>query len=361
MTDSPKPSHWNSLAAELGAETRAEEPRPVSPAHVKPPVVPPRRRIEPVGRVQRPASDWGVLASDLGLEPLPPRPKAPPVPPPIPAPPAKPHVERPAVERREVPERRDVPERQLQVEKPSASAEAVDEVEDRWGADLEDLEADEDTADAATAEPADEAPPKSGRKRRRRRRGGRKQSEGARERGAHVSAEREPDLFAPPTEEDEAAPSASETEAEPVARAEADSGVSGEEAEPAEREGRRRRRRRRGGRKNGKPAAEKELAETPEDDEDLTIDGELESLSEEEGTGVDAGAADLEGGEEEDASGESRDLKSHRSIPSWSEAIGAIIAVNMEARAKNPSQGSGAPRGRGWGRGRGRSSGGRRP
>ncbi|HUY90849.1 MAG TPA: hypothetical protein VMV10_19090 [Pirellulales bacterium] len=41
----------------------------------------------------------------------------------------------------------------------------------------------------------------------------------------------------------------------------------------------------------------------------------------------------------------------HRSIPSWDEAIGMIIATNMEARSKNPGAGGG-PRGRG-GRGRG--------
>jgi hypothetical protein len=48
----------------------------------------------------------------------------------------------------------------------------------------------------------------------------------------------------------------------------------------------------------------------------------------------------------------------HRGIPSWEDAIGMIVATNMEARSKNPNAG-GSPRGRG-GRGRGgrrRSSG----
>jgi hypothetical protein len=47
----------------------------------------------------------------------------------------------------------------------------------------------------------------------------------------------------------------------------------------------------------------------------------------------------------------------HRGIPSWEEAIGMIVATNMEARSKNPHAG---PSSRGRGRGRGgrrRSSG----
>ena len=39
----------------------------------------------------------------------------------------------------------------------------------------------------------------------------------------------------------------------------------------------------------------------------------------------------------------------HRNIPTWDEAVGMVIATNMEARAKNPNGGS---RGRGRGRGR---------
>jgi hypothetical protein len=48
----------------------------------------------------------------------------------------------------------------------------------------------------------------------------------------------------------------------------------------------------------------------------------------------------------------------HRNIPSWEEAIGAIIAVNMEARARSPQTGE-RGRGRGGDRGRGRGRGGR--
>jgi hypothetical protein len=60
--------------------------------------------------------------------------------------------------------------------------------------------------------------------------------------------------------------------------------------------------------------------------------------------------------DDHDSDDEGRDFKSHKSIPTWSEAIGVIIDANMESRAKNPATG-GSSRGRGgWGhRGRGRS------
>jgi hypothetical protein len=46
---------------------------------------------------------------------------------------------------------------------------------------------------------------------------------------------------------------------------------------------------------------------------------------------------------------EPRDEAEHRNIPSWDEAIGVIIAKNMEARQKNPNgyRSRGRPRGRG--------------
>jgi hypothetical protein len=48
------------------------------------------------------------------------------------------------------------------------------------------------------------------------------------------------------------------------------------------------------------------------------------------------------------------DLKAHhRGIPTWDEAIGMIVATNMEARAKNPAGPSGSRGRRGHGRGRG--------
>ena len=50
--------------------------------------------------------------------------------------------------------------------------------------------------------------------------------------------------------------------------------------------------------------------------------------------------------DEEEGSGERLKLK-HKKIPTWQQAVDAIIAVNMESRAKNPSGGGGGGRGRG--------------
>lgn len=66
-------------------------------------------------------------------------------------------------------------------------------------------------------------------------------------------------------------------------------------------------------------------------------------------SGLDAdelGDDDAEGGSED-----SLDKNSHRGIPAWEDAIGVIIAVNMESRAKNPKGSGQRPRGRGRGRG----------
>ena len=57
-------------------------------------------------------------------------------------------------------------------------------------------------------------------------------------------------------------------------------------------------------------------------------------------------------GDDDEAADAVGDKNSHRAIPAWDEAIGYIVAVNMETRAKNPK--ASQPRGRG---GRGRSSG----
>ena len=52
----------------------------------------------------------------------------------------------------------------------------------------------------------------------------------------------------------------------------------------------------------------------------------------------------LEDDEEEDEEGGSERLRlKHKKIPTWQQAIDAIIAVNMESRAKNPG-GGGWPR-----------------
>ena len=66
---------------------------------------------------------------------------------------------------------------------------------------------------------------------------------------------------------------------------------------------------------------------------------ELEDLDDE----ADDHLEDDEDGEE---GGSERLRLKHKKIPTWQQAIDAIIAVNMESRAKNPG-GGGAGRGRG--------------
>jgi hypothetical protein len=85
------------------------------------------------------------------------------------------------------------------------------------------------------------------------------------------------------------------------------------------------------------PAASEVIAldrESPEHDEEGWDAGDE---SEEEG---------LEGEGEGDEDGDGKPGKlSHRAIPTWEQAIGLMVATNMESRAKNP--GAGKPRGRG--------------
>jgi ribonuclease E len=190
-------------------------------------------------------------------------------------------------------------------------------------------DADEPTAGEQRAARGDEEQP--GRRRRRRRRGGRRSKrdrgeQQGQEAGSERDAGREPES-ADESEDlvdfeplDEAAPS-----------------TAPEGAEPEERRGRNKRRRRRGsgsdreGRKSERPsktdAALPAAKAFDEDEPSLEIDSD----------------------EEEIAAEGSSDKNSHRAIPSWEEAIGYIVSVNMEARAKNPR----APQSRG-GRGRGR-------
>lgn len=135
--------------------------------------------------------------------------------------------------------------------------------------------------------------------------------------------------------------------------------ASGEE--PRERKGRRRRRRRGSGRGRDKERAAGEPGARPSreasadpldegdriddrvmdaDDEDEPEDDDVDSIGMGEALSDDEGDADSDG---------VVDKNSHRAIPAWEEAIGYIVSVNMESRAKNPK--ASAPRGRGRGRG----------
>jgi ribonuclease E len=163
-------------------------------------------------------------------------------------------------------------------------------------------------------------------RRRRRRRGRRRRSPGETERESAV-----------PEELDEAVPEDDllddEREAEEVADLDTDEG---EETRPRQR-GRRR------WRTAEDQPAEDEEAEVSEEEveEDLVpIGSRVERLEPDQDQDDDLDA----GLDEDDA--EVFHIK-HRNIPTWDEAIGLVIATNMESRAKNPG---GHSRGRGRGR-----------
>ena len=190
---------------------------------------------------------------------------------------------------------------------------------------------------------------RGGRKRRRRRRGGR--------RSKHDQAAGQ----ATPHEGDEV------TAEEPV-RAHLESGdesdaAAGAPAEERERKGRPKRRRRRGsGRgREQKHAAEQAAEAEPNSAADDVASGDSLGEPHDDFANVmadDEAGDDDAGGDEigDDDGGDSQlDKNSHRAIPAWEEAIGFIISINMESRAKNPKTSS--PRGRG--RGRGNRGGGR--
>jgi hypothetical protein len=72
MTDSEKPSHWNSLADELGVEAA---PRPAKPAAAPPPPVA-KKKPPATPAANKPKSSWDDVANVLGVE-VPPRPPKP--------------------------------------------------------------------------------------------------------------------------------------------------------------------------------------------------------------------------------------------------------------------------------------------
>jgi hypothetical protein len=66
----------------------------------------------------------------------------------------------------------------------------------------------------------------------------------------------------------------------------------------------------------------------------------VESVEETEDVGIDDEEGDDDRSDAEKAA--------HRAIPSWSEAVNVVIAVNMESRTRNPHpRGHSRPRGRG--------------
>ena len=304
--------HWSSLVSELGV-TPASEPvseppvelaeaepadkeiidQPVAADVLAPQDVPveqtatpistwaPPHRKEPKPHVEeepRPASDWDLLAEELGIAPAP-SPTAMP-----------PSAEEPAgVDYIETPDRLDenfdVFEMPAPLDEPvGVKAEFVSEEE----------------APAATGE-GDESRPR----RRRRRRGRRQRGD-----------EREAPAVEGVGDEDEPAATVGDLladEEEPIAAEPAD------EQERREERPRRERPRRRRRSKGEKPAA----------------------VTDDFGRGIDEPELDSHDEEADDDLASDEMRPAHRAIPTWQEAVGSIIAANMEARGRRSDGGRG--------------------
>ena len=168
------------------------------------------------------------------------------------------------------------------------------------------------------------------------------------------------ELFPAEAEEPDIDEAPVEAAAEPVEAREA---LDVDDEERSTRRRRRPRRRRRGGRRDQEPAEEgareepeagdleaEEVTELrgPAPVRDTREEREEEDREEEDEEDQDQEDEDHDGDEDEDEeadSGERLSLK-HKKIPTWQQAVEAIISGNMEARTKN-SGGGGGTRGRG--------------
>ena len=300
-------NHWAALASLLGAEPAPEEPnpQPPPPKSVAAPKAP--RQASPAPP-RKPAA-WDELASSLGVTPSPPPP-----PPPSPQanvpvkpatkPPARPPVEKPA---EKAPFAREVaPAREVFVERREMVEEAVEEM----------APAEERPSEASADEER-----RPGRRRHRRGRGRdrdrereRRGESSPREEAAMASEEEGSLEFRDEADDD--------IELEPPFEPAADRDSRSEE-EASDRRGRRRRPRRgasssrdRGPRRTSE--AKEEAADEPTADESLDLRDAMEEESDSE-----EGAA----------------RPGLRNIPTWDEAVGVLVAANLESRAKRPGNG----------------------
>ncbi|MBI3839561.1 MAG: hypothetical protein HY288_16700 [Planctomycetia bacterium] len=219
------------------------------------------------------------------------------------------------------------PERQTEP-LPDAAEFIAEEIVSEEPIDAELVEGDDESRSSAFHQEEKE---RTVRKRRRRRRGGRRSKSG---RAFDEEQPRDAAGDAP-----EAASVAEDAGAE--------EGVSASAPTIEDRTGRPKRRRRRGSGRN----RDKARAQTAEPKAGLETEAEHEGkpfADDDEQADLAAVASEADSFEDEGAESQA-DKNSHRAIPAWEEAIGYIVSVNMENRAKNPK--SGAPRGRGRGRG----------
>ncbi|MGO9109922.1 MAG: hypothetical protein ACLP9L_11875 [Thermoguttaceae bacterium] len=383
MTEPQKTDHWAALASNLGAEPVLEELKesgsaetPEASAQVQatqsappPPVF--RPAAKPVSTARRPAhpSAWDQLAGDLGITP-PPQPVASTAPPasvPTSAGPRSavlPFAELPneivdiEIEEAEaaLPVWADLEPAATEPEsfEPQEALDIMDDTADEFGDEASDADTATSESDgersASEHSANEESATEERRSRRRRRRRGRgrgREDAPAEEAGSGNESNEEPTddnvIFSGSLESDDDSPLAEPAEEDRP------------EGERTERRGRRRRR----GRSRGRDQVRGEETvgeEDSGDDHELDFDG-----AEEEST-VNAEAMDehdFDGDEDHDEDGGESPRIGFRNIPSWQDAIGMMIAKNMESRSRNPG-GQRGPSGRG-GRGGGGRGRGRRP
>ena len=361
MSEPQNADHWASLASNLGAEPAPEKPKEpvmVEPAEAAtedqsvqaaPSPSTFRPVAKPVPAARRPArpSAWDQLAGDLGIAvPLPPPPPVRPaeVASPsatfVPAPPAEepPRVVVEAEASLPVWDELEPPATEPESFEPQEALDIMDETADEFGDESSDeiavttesIDEQSTTEEGATEE-------RRGRRRRRRRGRGR-------------SREDAPSAETPTANESSEEPDSDESVASEFVESDVDSSAK-EDAEedrseegPAERRGRRRR-----GRGRGRDQVRDE--QTGEE-ETAIVDDEFDFGGTEEEARSDASASDehdFDGDEEhdgehdennedadEDEDGGESPRIGFRNIPTWQDAIGMMIAKNLESRSRNP-------------------------
>lgn len=387
MTDAPKKSSWESLLSALGVSPTAETPPPPPPAPAAP-VVP--AEGTPSQGSMRPAAkgNWQDLAQTFGIRVPEAQSMAR-----RPADPAPPVPETSFAQPLSLPDAPPVPASDAPVMLSPLAAdtykfEVIEETEIEFSAYQESA-----TESAVPFEPRSEfrgegrsdEPGDGRRRRRRRRRGGRRERHAEREEGRHTDEGGMPDRF---DEDEPQQPDTSGVAGSPGRRADLDEDELDAIEAAARREdlglppldhrrpdqGRGRgRRRRRGGRQgdrdrgqsHGRGREESAREPIPDgvahgDEYDILDDVIDQPDAAERPYGgheleADGGGAHDETHDQDGGDGEGNAESLHRNIQTWEQAVGTIIAKNMESRARFP--GTSQPRGRGRGRHRGRGRG----
>ncbi len=318
MSDSKQTDHWDILASELGAEPLKKEPdespqvednsAAVAESAAAGSAVSASPSVPSSPRASRPKSNWAALAVELGIEveAEAPRPAAP--------------AELPRSEATEK-------KVDISVRRPTEEGEISSP---QFGPRSDHFET---ARKPFRREPGEPSEKKSHRHRRRHRKDQDQDRHVAKEKKHSLDRERE----APA--EDDSLP------LEPALETADAAGMAPEQSadDKAEKKHGKRRRTHRGSRKRKKKTGEIALEKTPQ-----AIKGDASEQADfAETTEISrASAPEEEFGEEELEEGDKRKGKSaFRVIPTWGEAIGIIVAKNMESRPRRHGGGSSQPRG----------------